>query len=325
MPFPPGTMPSAGHPTSPYQTYVDPVTSGTYAPQGTGGGIYGRERKHSNASGYDTLSRQFDDMDLNRTKERERKISGAASRPRKHSTSASDERLGPYNSPYVSQGGTNPYGAPYAAPVAQGYAASTGKYSPNPSRPGELPFVPAGAGAQTYPGSAYSSSARSGDPIAGSTTPYGASSGAQPQVYPRGHVMEGQSVHSRSRASSPMPGAPPGTSPYGQNYVTFPEQVGKPRSHSRPPSPRLGGISPHISGAVLPEQQLPPPEGFSRPLNPNQPFTPFDTMKIQDMEEFLLAPHLPRMPLVLRSHDVYQEDWQRLMNVSHQICLLKNR
>jgi hypothetical protein len=51
-------------------------------------------------------------------------------------------------------------------------------------------------------------------------------------------------------------------------------------------------------------------------VNPSLAFTPFETLKIQAMEHFLLAPHLPRMPPILKAHDVFNEDWQRLMNVS---------
>ncbi|KXN87939.1 hypothetical protein AN958_07949 [Leucoagaricus sp. SymC.cos] len=239
VPFPQGAASSVGRPASPYhQAYAEPTVSPYGATPGAGTNIYGRERKHSNVSGYDTLNRQFDDMDLNR--ERERKIS---------------------------------FG--------------------------------------------YSSSARGGgDTAVKPATPYGTAPAAgQQQIYPRGHIMEGQPIPPRSRASSPMPGPPPGVSPYGQPY---PEQSGRIQSHSPrpPPSPRLGGASPLIPGAVLPDpgQQLPPPEGFSRPVNPILSYTAFETTKIQAMEEFLLAPYPPRMPGVLKSHDVYPEDWQRLMN-----------
>jgi hypothetical protein len=65
--------------------------------------------------------------------------------------------------------------------------------------------------------------------------------------------------------------------------------------------------------AISGEAQLAAPEGFSRPINAAQPYTPFETMKIQDMDDFL--EHVPRMPLVLQPHDVYHEDWTRLMQV----------
>jgi hypothetical protein len=58
---------------------------------------------------------------------------------------------------------------------------------------------------------------------------------------------------------------------------------------------------------------LPAPEGFSRPPNAAQSYTNFETMKISDMDDFMDV--IPRMPLVLVPHDVYHEDWIRLMTV----------
>jgi hypothetical protein len=58
---------------------------------------------------------------------------------------------------------------------------------------------------------------------------------------------------------------------------------------------------------------LPPPDGFSRPANLAQSYTFFDTMKIQDMEDFY--ENMPRMPKVLVPHDVYHEDWIRFIQV----------
>jgi len=60
---------------------------------------------------------------------------------------------------------------------------------------------------------------------------------------------------------------------------------------------------------------LPPPDGFSRPANLAQSYTFFDTMKIQDMDDFY--DNMPRMPKVLVPHDVYHEDWIRFI----QVCL----
>jgi len=78
-----------------------------------------------------------------------------------------------------------------------------------------------------------------------------------------------------------------------------------------------GGIafpsSPRMSSALAnAEQQLAAPEGFSRPPNAAQPYTPFNVMKIQEMEQFY--DQIPRMPLVLETHDVYHQDWIRFMN-----------
>ncbi|KAH9179919.1 hypothetical protein EDB89DRAFT_1923900 [Lactarius sanguifluus] len=105
----------------------------------------------------------------------------------------------------------------------------------------------------------------------------------------------------RSRAASPLPGTVPG--PYaGPGYP----QPGYPGALPR--SPHVGG------GAMLagPEQpqMLPPPDGFSRPANLAQSYTFFETMKIQDMDDFY--DNIPRMPMVLVPHDVYHEDWIRL-------------
>jgi len=58
--------------------------------------------------------------------------------------------------------------------------------------------------------------------------------------------------------------------------------------------------------------QLAAPEAFSRPPNAAQPYTPFNVMRIQDMDDFY--DQIPRMPLVLDTHDVYHQDWIRFMN-----------
>jgi hypothetical protein len=59
--------------------------------------------------------------------------------------------------------------------------------------------------------------------------------------------------------------------------------------------------------------QLAASEAFSRPPNAAQPYTPFSVMRIQDMDKFY--DQIPRMPLVLDTHDVYHQDWIRFMNV----------
>ena len=107
----------------------------------------------------------------------------------------------------------------------------------------------------------------------------------------------------RSRAASPLPGA--GPAPYGaQPGYAQPSYPG-----GLPRSPLVGG------GAVLeqPQPMLPPPDGFSRPANLAQSYTFFETMKIQDMDDFY--DNIPRMPMVLVPHDVYHEDWIRLCQV----------
>lgn len=64
------------------------------------------------------------------------------------------------------------------------------------------------------------------------------------------------------------------------------------------------------------QQMLASPEAFNRPINRAYPFTPFEMAKIQDMDDFLDG-IIPRLPIVLTTHDVLSEDWGRLMNVSN--------
>jgi len=104
-----------------------------------------------------------------------------------------------------------------------------------------------------------------------------------------------------SRAASPLPGVPP--PPYGQSGLQYPGAM-------PPRSPHVGGGA-VLGGAEQPPQMLPPPDGFSRPANLAQSYTFFDTMKIQDMDDFY--ENMPRMPKVLVPHDVYHEDWIRFI------------
>ena len=121
----------------------------------------------------------------------------------------------------------------------------------------------------------------------------------RPQYYPSGHVMEGQPVPGTGiipRSASPgMPGPSPyATSALGSSPSSYPMNM-----------PRQG----------YPEQQmLSSPEGFSRPPNLSQPYTPFEVLKVQDLDDFFES--MPKMPLALVSHDVYHEDWIRFMTVS---------
>ncbi|KAF5388361.1 hypothetical protein D9615_000132 [Tricholomella constricta] len=318
----------------------------------SGGSNYSRERKYSTGAGsYSDLDRQLGDLDLRDrdreyAAERERKISGVG-RSRKYSTSeAGGERpravsgnlgrpdgygtaaSGPYGAAAASgaySSGGRPYSAagyqPSASPNARtspnlpaasgpynsssrpysaaGYQPSTSpnmRTSPN-VRSAEAPYVPPGGG---YPPSNYTATSPPRESISRSTTPFG---GPSPNVYPRGHVMEGQPVsqRDRSRAPSPMPGGAPPAGPYSSSAITFPQP----------------GTSPNMSGPVpFPgehgaPQQLAAPEGFSRPVNGSHPFTPFDIIKVQDMEKFWSE--IPRMPAVLVTHDVFDEDWVRLM------------
>jgi hypothetical protein len=156
--------------------------------------------------------------------------------------------------------------------------------SPNPyMRAGDAQYLPTNAAG--YPGSNFSSSPARGhaNPLPRSTTPFGSN------VYPPGHVLEGQQM-SRSRPPSPMPGG---------HGMAFPQGA----------SPRMPG------GIAFPQEsnQLAAPEGFSRPINTTGPFTPFPDTFIQGMNRFFDS--LPRMTPVLQAHDVLEEDWSRLMKV----------
>ncbi|KAF8076095.1 hypothetical protein FPV67DRAFT_397137 [Lyophyllum atratum] len=317
--------PGTGYPPSPYSGYGDRPAGAVAVPgyAASGGSNYSRERKYSAGhGGYSDLDRQLGDLDLRERdreyaaeRERERKISGN-SRPRKYSTSeAGGERpravsgnLGHRPEGYAPSG---PYGAAAASGAykgssrpysAAGYQPST---SPNmrasPSlRSAEAAYIPPGGG---YPQSNYSTSPPRGpvDPHSRSTTPFG---GPAPNVYPRGHVMEGQVIRGdRSRASSPMPGSHglPPSGPYSSGAIAFPQAGTSPNMSASVPFP----------GDQGPPQQLAAPEGFSRPVNGSHPFTPFDIVKVQDMERFWSE--IPRMPNVLVTHDVFEEDWSRLM------------
>lgn len=106
-----------------------------------------------------------------------------------------------------------------------------------------------------------------------------------------------------------MPGAPAGSgfpsSPRMPN-VGFTSSPRMPNS-GFPSSPRMPGAA--TGGESL---QLAAPEAFSRPPNAAQPYTPFSVMRIQEMDKFY--DQIPRMPLVLDTHDVYHQDWIRFMN-----------
>ncbi|KAI0637899.1 hypothetical protein C8Q77DRAFT_1268803 [Trametes polyzona] len=177
---------------------------------------------------------------------------------------------------------------------------------------------------------------RSASPYGGGGIQRGASpyAGAVPLpggagIYPPGHVLEGQPIRSHSRAPSP--------SPYGQGGGIYsnPQTTsiyGAPAGGGGVYGSSMGGgggiyggsgISAHASprmGSLPPPAPLDPqtqagmltvPEGFARPPNRAQPYTHFEIMKIQDMDDFLDV--IPRMPAVLVPHDVYHEDWIRLM------------
>ncbi|KAF8897239.1 hypothetical protein BD779DRAFT_1489779 [Infundibulicybe gibba] len=278
--------PASGYPSSPYAgtTYSDRGPPGGSPYGGAGGGI----PYAGTGGGLTDLDRQFNDLDLDRS---DRDPKAGIGRPRKYSTSeaggterarAISGNMGhsPYGAsgPYVSTAGSQ---GPYSNP------RGTGQYPPaqyagsSPAmRPGEAPFVPVSG--STYNNSGYPSSpsrTATADPYARSTTPFGSGAAGQP----RGHGID---AHPRSRGGVAFPTGP----------VTFPTA-----------SPRI----PDSSAFPGEKGPLAAPEGFSRPINAAQPYTPFEPMKIQDMDSFL--DHVPRMPAVLQPHDVYHEDWIRFV------------
>lgn len=261
------------------------------------------------------LTNRFGDMGIDGRGdgyERERKLS---------SSYGPSPALGRPKAGYpLASGGTYSDASGYPQPSAYSNPphTNTGAYSPN-MRPAEF-----GGGSSAYPaaGNPADPLPRAASPYARSTTPYarapspyapggaggGATAGA---VYPRGHILEGQPMN-RSRAPSPNPGhvgLPGGGTPsFPQPGIGFPTAGGA--------SPNIGGMA-SLPGTVghggQPQEQLAAPEGFSRPINAAQPYTPFDTMKIQDMDAFLDV--MPKMPLVLQPHDVYHSDWIRFTQV----------
>ncbi|CDO73981.1 hypothetical protein BN946_scf185043.g30 [Trametes cinnabarina] len=192
-------------------------------------------------------------------------------------------------SPYRTGGALPRPSSPYQAPIA-----------PRPVSPYQVGAVPRAASPFQVGAMQRAASPYGGGGIQRAASPYGGG-GIQRAPSPYAAAMQ--------RSASPYAG----TNPLPNSSVYPPGHVleGQPiRSHSRIsayPSPRIG------SGAMDPAQQgmLTVPEGFNRPPNRAQPYTHFDIMKIQDMDELLEA--IPRMPAVLVPHDVYHEDWIRLM------------
>ncbi|KAL1732730.1 hypothetical protein EV714DRAFT_270359 [Schizophyllum commune] len=286
-----------------------------------------------------------DDFELERARDRDN-----AARSRRKSF------VGPAASPYAATqvygaqgmpGGTSPYAPPaspymgsnaggyagstagtaggYAGSAAGGYAGSAAggytrerKYSTGEQLASHMADLDLDRGVdyntrQSRRRSAY------GAPDAGGYSTRPTTPGYTGQVYPKGHIMEGQPIPpgqpyptARSRATTPAPPSHtplPGTtsSVYG-GPVTF-------------PSAGVGGASPNMGGnlalaggpPILPETgQLAPPESFSRPPNAAMPYTPFTSpMYIAQMAD--IVRDIPPMPLVLGPHDVSHEDWTRMM------------
>ncbi|KAK7060259.1 hypothetical protein VNI00_001024 [Paramarasmius palmivorus] len=314
-------------PSSPYQgAYPQPP----HSPGPTG---YARERKYSSGGGLlSDLDRQFNDLGVN-----DERIAGPGmARPRKYSThesAAAAERarrmsgnFGPERplSAYGGAAGSHSPNTGSAYPPrpysrnAGAYPATSQYANPSPNlRSAEPAYVPPHAprpsspyGSANYPPSPNYAA----DPYARAASPF-APGGTVPDVYPPGHIMEGQPI-ARSRATTPLPGTVPvppvggyasSAGGVGGVGVAFPQSGAYPPQHI-PGSPQPGALGGHAASAA---GQLAAPECFSRPMNAAHPYTPFDPMKIQDMEDFY--DHIPRMPAVLQAHDMFNEDWSRLM------------
>jgi hypothetical protein len=328
--------------------YVDRRRSGVYGTVGSAvaGGYppagYERERKYSTGGSPD-LSRRLDEMSLSGAGTgygHERKSSAGYAMPR--------SRRGSFNAGVLEDAvrGTtgSDYGSPYGSQVGAyqppgGYAGSAGPYGTAPGRPlsrAGSPYAPSrsplpiettlpGGPTPAY-GAAYGGSdvgRRTTDSYVRPVSPYaGGGVPGSDTLYPRGHVLEGQNI-----PRSPIPGLPSNLygAPPGAPMASggMPPIVPYSGSTSRPPS-RIGGTGvvpgaqagygAHAPGAVDPvSAAMTPPEGFSRPPNRSQPYTAFEPIKIQDLDEFI--ENVPRMPLALVSHDVSHQDWIRFMTV----------
>ncbi|KZT72679.1 hypothetical protein DAEQUDRAFT_595388 [Daedalea quercina L-15889] len=327
-------------------------------------GSYGGGYPTPGYSGPTDLERRLQDLDLDRVRERDREYdadrrNSVAGRLSRRGSFYGGDR-GPagyqaasggpaYPSPpgaYPSPAPTGYTGSPAATYAQPGYSSDrygrAAPYPPPSPRPGDAipiarPVSPYQAGPLPRPVSPYQAGA-----IPRPVSPYQNPVGMRPvspyqpgiqravsprpgmDVYPRGHVMEGQPIRrAGSRAPSPAPGAygaPPSTSiypgmnaaPYGSSgYGAQPGGYGaQPGGYGAPGMPPASPRMPLAPGEQ--SQMLSAPEGFARPPNLAQPYTHFEMMKIQDMDDFLEV--IPRMPLVLVPHDVYHEDWIRLMN-----------
>ncbi|KAK2466451.1 hypothetical protein APHAL10511_002093 [Amanita phalloides] len=203
-------------------------------------------------------------------------------RPRKYSTS---EGAGPPVSggyPYGTAPG--PYSKPY--PATGPHMSAYSNPSPNMRAADVLP----GGG---YPASPYTASMKPTEPIARAASP------APSYGYPQ---------PPRSRATTPIPGTGP-SYPQPRSRAASPVP-GYTQPRSRAASPMPGGMPLPAEMSFDRPQQPALPECFSRAPNTTYSYPPFDPIKIQDMDEFL--ERLPKLPLVLQSHDVSHHDWVRL-------------
>jgi hypothetical protein len=209
------------YPSIPYSNAASLNPHGSYA---TGPSIHHRT---PSSGTYHDITRQMDDLNLSRSKdhsERDRKTSssGRSSRPGE----ATFEPQHIVSGNYVDR--ANPYPPPTGAypPYSNSNPQASGvnpypslRYrDPSPNmHPSEIPFASSG-----YPGSAPSSSAYGASPARNPAEigHYAAPFGGSVPVYPRGHVLEGQSIHN---SPSRPPSRPPSraASPNTGNFTHF--------------------------------------------------------------------------------------------------------
>ena len=272
---------------------------------------------------------------------------GSAAAYRSPSPRPGDPRpVSPYRGPVAVPRPVSPYAAP--RPVSPYQAPGTIPRSASPFQAAAIQRAasPYGGGA---PIQRAASPYGAPPPIQRAASPYGGTvplRAASPYhgavaggVYTTGGVLEGQPIRAGSRAPSPSPygggrptsvyASPPGMAPSSiyASPATAPPPIyggaqspygaagagvyGAPIGAHASPRVMAAPLGDPAAGGVQP--QLPPPEGFARPPNRAHPYTQFEMLKIGDLDEMLES--MPRMPAVLVPHDVYHEDWIRLMTV----------
>lgn len=307
------------YPTQPYAAFPggDPNQQ-----QQAYGNPYG-----TTATGYPDLNRQMGELDLGRSRDGDR--DKKASRSRRQSTVETarpppETLYGGYPTfgatnaapPGAVTGGAGIYG--YPGPPSVGGSGSTHSSTrPSPNvQPRDIPQYgyPVPYAASSHSTNSHEDRDGNRRKRANSTAHPPAAAGGN--VYPPGHILEGQPKppgmndgpppRSMSRAASPNP------------YNTPSHLPARPKSQMGRPSP-----NPSLNHAVA--SQLAAPESFSRTINATLPYVGFKPLKITNMDTFFS--HMPKMPQELQTHDVRNEDWFRLSEVGrmfpfHQLHLI---
>jgi hypothetical protein len=282
---PPGGYPSSG---------AYPQTQGTVYPSSPGGrprSIYGDNKS---ATGYPSSPRPAGDV-YGRPISRAPSPAPYAAAPPTAAAYPSSPRPGVYANPNSRAPSPNPYANPNSAVYPRGHIMES-------QPPGNQP--PAYASQMPAPRSR-APSPNPGMYAAPTSNPYGVPhSAAGPVPSPRvgaaplNYPLTAYQPHTPGYTASPATPGPPvvmsaaaaaGMASYRDNPIPAPQQA------------------PDMT-------QLTTPEAFSRPKNMALPYTPFEPLKAQDMDEFAYV--LPKMPMVMQTHDVYHDDWIRLMTVS---------